>query len=98
MLIAGRPVSRSQRPGQPRLPAGEEALHIGRPQPVADRLEPLRIVAGQEAVVEAGEGEADLPGLLLGPLVAVQTHPYRVRQGRADLDEARSPFPILDVE
>ena len=98
MLVASRPVGRGQGPGQVRLPAVEEALHVGRPEPIADRLEPLGIVAGQEAVVEAGEPEADLPRLLLGPLVAVQADPHRVRQVGPDLHEARSPLPILDVE
>ena len=37
--VAGRPVGRRQRPGQPCLPAVEDALHVGRPEPVAERLE-----------------------------------------------------------
>ena len=40
MFVAGRPVGGRQGPGQMRAPAVEEALHVGRPEAIADRLEP----------------------------------------------------------
>src|SRR5262249_36525445 len=56
-------------------------------QPVADLLQPGRVIAGREAVGQLGEGDAGLGCLPLGPLVPVDPDLGRVREVGADLDE-----------
>ena len=98
MLIASRAIGDGQWPGQTSYPAVEEALHIIRPESIADALETRRIRAPAEPVVETLEGEAAMACLLFGPFVPVQAHANRVRQVGADFDERWPPLPILDVE
>ena len=53
-------------------PLADEAVDLGRAEPGADRVETLRVLAGEKAIVEGLEGDAGPLGLALGPLVAVQ--------------------------
>jgi hypothetical protein len=48
--VAPRTVGAGQRSGDPGHPAVEEALDLGWTEPVADRLEPLGLIAGGEPV------------------------------------------------
>ena len=74
--VAGRSVGGGERRRDHRGPAVEKALHVSRPEAVADGLEAGRLGAGGKAVGQLAEDEALTPGLALGPLVAVQ--PLRV--------------------
>lgn len=98
MLVAGATVLGRQRPGQPLGPAVEARLDIAGPQPIADRLQPLRGLAGEKTVVEALEADPFAPQLLFGPLVAVEAELHGVGQITADLEESRAPLEILEVE
>ncbi|HXP13939.1 MAG TPA: hypothetical protein VN907_01350, partial [Actinomycetes bacterium] len=69
--VAGGLVGQPQRGGDAGQPAVEEALEVGRAQPVADRLQGGRVVAAGEPVGQLGEGDASGGGLAFGPLVAV---------------------------
>src|SRR5262249_39776962 len=51
-------------------PLGEDLDGPGL-EPVADRLQPGRVIAGREAVGQLGEGDAGPGRLPLGPLMAV---------------------------
>jgi hypothetical protein len=59
---------RHREPGQP--PLGEH-LDSARLQPVAHRLQPVRVIAGGEPVGQRGEPDPGLERLPLGPLVPV---------------------------
>ena len=52
MRVAGGAIDRGQRRRQPRRPAIEERLHVGRPELIADRLQARRVGTREEAVVE----------------------------------------------
>src|SRR6266540_7180991 len=77
---AGRTVSCGERPGQPLDPAVEEPLHIVRTQRITDRLEPLWLLTGEKAIVQALEADALPPQVLLDPFMAVQTDQNGIRQ------------------
>ena len=79
-------------------PAVEEGLHVGGAEPVADRLQPIRVGTGGEPVGQLGEGDARPAGLALGPLVAVDPHLGRIREVGADLDEAGTELAVEHVE
>ena len=66
-------------------PLAQQSVDLGRRQAVADRLQPRRIGAGQDAVVERGEGNAFPGKLLLGVLVAVQAELGVMWEVRAEL-------------
>src|SRR5215470_17981753 len=72
--ITGSSIGCGQRPGQPADPAVEEGLHVSRAERIADLLEPPRVRAPAEAVVQAFESDPFTAKLLLGPLVAIQVH------------------------
>ena len=52
--VAGRPIDRGQRRRQPRGPAIEKGLHVGRPELIADRLQARRVDTREKPIVEAG--------------------------------------------
>ena len=81
-----------------RGPAVEKALHVSRPEAVANGLEAGRLGAGGKAVGQLAEDEALTPGLALGPLVAVQPDLGRVGEIGADLDKAGAEAVVVDVE
>jgi hypothetical protein len=68
---------RHREAGQP--PLGEDLDGAGL-QPVADRLQAGRVVAGGEPAGQGGEPDAGLDRLALGPLVPVDPDPGRVGQ------------------
>jgi hypothetical protein len=79
-------------------PAVEKALDLGWAEPVAERLQPLGLVAGGEPVGQLSDGQTGLGRLPLGPLVAVEPHLGRIGEVAADLDEARAEVGVQDVE
>src|SRR5262249_25644713 len=96
--VAALPLGRAQRGGDDIHPAVEEGLDLLRAEAVTDSLQPSRVAASGEAVGELGEGETFGLGLLLGPLMAIEPDLCRVREVRAELDEARSELGIPYVE
>ena len=62
------------------------------------RLQILRVLARQKAVAQGLKANASLPQLLLGPLVAIETHLDIERKVGADLDEEQPKVFIQDVE
>jgi len=98
VVVAGRSISRCQRPGKPARPPIEEALNICGVQAIADLLEPFRVETREKAVVERLKGDSFPAELLLDPLVTVKTELDGVRDVGPDLQEARPPFPVLKVE
>jgi len=79
-------------------PAAEEAVDIVGPQRVADRLPPHGVVAGVQAIVERFEVYALGLELAFRPLVAVEADANAELDVRGELDEARGPVPVDDVE
>jgi hypothetical protein len=73
-------------------PLGEH-LDGARLEPVADLLQPGRVIAGREPVRQLGAADAGLDRLPLGPLVPVHPDLRRVGEIGADLDE-RSGAPL----
>lgn len=59
------------------LPAPDEALHRTRPEPVADPLQPSRVVAVMETVIQCGVSDADPRALPLRPGVSAEPDPHR---------------------
>jgi hypothetical protein len=55
-------------------PAGKESLDLGGAELVADRPEPLGLLAGGNAVGQLGDGQTGRGRLPLGPLVPVEPH------------------------
>ena len=53
-------------------PAVEERLHVGRSEPVADRLQGVRIVAGGEPVGQSGVADPGPVGLAFGPFMSLR--------------------------
>ncbi len=96
--VARRPISGSERNGESRDPAVEEALHHLGSEAVADRLEGLGIVGSSEAVGQGTEADPGLGRLAFGPLVPVDPHLGRTGKVRADLDEPRPEVGVEDVE
>src|ERR1019366_2403923 len=83
---------------RPPRPAVKDRLDATGPEPVADLLQPVRIITGGEPIrqlSESGPGPGRLP---LGPLMAVDPHLHRVGEVRADLDEPRPPLLVPEVE
>ena len=79
-------------------PAVEEPLHVGRSEPVTDRLQRVGVVAGGEPVGQRPVADAGAVGLAFGPLVAVEPHLGRIREVGADLDEPRPELGVEHVE
>ncbi len=93
-----RLILRRQGQGQLGQPSAEEALDVGRAQPVADRLQRGRIRATQEPIVQGDTRDPAPLELPLGPLVAVETDLDRIGGVAAHLDEGRAPLVIDDVD
>ena len=72
----------------------EELFEVPGAEPVADRLQPGRVVAGGEPVGQLREPDPGPSGLLLGPLMPVDPDLQRIREVGADLDE-RGPEPVV---
>ena len=92
------PVRGGQRQRQPAHPTVEECMDLGRPELVADGLQPGRVVTAGEAVGQPGPADAGVAGLAFGPLVAVQPHLHRIREVGADLDERRPEMLVPDIK
>jgi hypothetical protein len=73
-------------------------LNLGVAQFIADRLQPRRIGAGEEAIVQRLEGDARLAQLVLHPFVAVEVELDPKGRVRTDLEERRPEVLILEVE
>ncbi len=73
MRVAGRAVGCGHRCGEPRRPAIEKGVHVGRPEAIADRLRARRVGTCEEPIVETVKRDLGAPQLLLDPLVAVET-------------------------
>src|SRR3954449_5816971 len=92
------PISLAEWHRQAGQPAVEESLDVGRAEPVADRLEPLRVGAGGEPVRQRGPADPGLRGLPFRPLVTVQPDLDRIREVGADLDKPRPEVVVDEVE
>jgi hypothetical protein len=64
---------------------------------VADPLQQGRVIAGGEAVGQLGEAQAELAGLLLGPLMPVHPRLDGIGEVGADLDEPWAHLGVEDV-
>ena len=84
-----------RQPGQPLARQGVNAL--GRNLP-ADRLQPLRVVTAEDAVVERLEADALLRQLALDVFMAVDAELGVVREIRAELEEERAEVVIDGIE
>ena len=69
-----------------------------RSQAVADRLQPVHVVDGSEAVVQRLKADPRLGGLALGPLVAVNADFGGEREIGAELDKERTEVGVHAVE
>jgi hypothetical protein len=92
--VPGQLVLTAERHRQAVQPPLGEHLDGAGLQPVADRLQPVRIVAGGEPVGQGGEGDPGLECLPLGPLVPADPDLGRVGEVDADLDERRAEVLI----
>src|SRR4029453_6429826 len=79
-------------------PLAQQRVDLLRAQPVADALQPARVIAGGEPVVQRGEPDAGLGRLPLGVLIAVDTQPCGVRKVRAELEEERPEVGVYRVD
>ena len=93
--VPGVPVGVSQRERDPGHPPLEPHLHGAGTEPVADGLQPGRVVAGGEPVGQRGEADPGGGRLPLGPLVPVDPCLDRIGEVGADLDEPR-PHPLIE--
>ena len=71
MLEASGPILGAQGPRQTVRPPVEKLLQVTRAKLITDRLEPGRIGAREEAIVETGEGDPGAAQLLFHPFVPV---------------------------
>ena len=65
--VAGGAIGRGQRRRQPRRPAIEERLHVGRPELIADRLQTRRRRHSEKAVVETVKGDVRRAAAVASP-------------------------------
>src|SRR6478735_9240313 len=96
--LAMSTIRRRQRQRYPWPPPVGERRNVGRAEPIADRLQPDRVVGGGESVVQRGESDPGPGRLLLGPLMSVQPDLDRIRQVGTDLDERRAELLVPQVE
>ena len=96
--VARGPVRLAERQRQPGQPPLKQRLDGGGAKPIAELLQPIRVVAGGEPVGQFGEADPQPPGLLLGPLVAVDPYLHGIGEVAADLDERGAKLLIPHVE
>jgi hypothetical protein len=95
--VPGVPVGRIQGQRDLRHPPAEPGLHVTGAEAVADPLQQGRVLAGGEPVGQRGEPQAELAGLLLGPLVPVHPRLDGIGEVGADLDEPGAHLGVEDV-
>jgi hypothetical protein len=76
----------------------EEDLDLLRTQLITQRLQLVRLLAGQEAVVQRFEGDPGLAQLLFGPFMPVQIDFDGIRHIATDLDKGWTKICILQIE
>src|SRR6266849_4093881 len=94
IAVAGLAVRRREGVRQQPQPFAQQGVDLGSGEPVADRLQTLRLGAAENAVVERLEGDTLLRELALGVFVAVQAKLGIKRKVAAELEEERSEVPI----
>ena len=97
VAVAGAAVGPGEGVRQPRQPAAKERVDLRRRQPVADALQPVGVIAVQEAVVQRGERDPGRLGLALRPVVAVEAQLHPVREVARDLAKKRAEVEIRPV-
>ena len=83
---------------QPRQPLARQGVDARGRELAADRLQPLRVGAAEQAVVECLEGDALPPQLALDVLVPVEAQLGVVGEVGAELDEQRAEVLVAHVE
>jgi len=98
--VAGGPVCGGERVRQDPQPLAQQGVDLRRAQPAADRLQPGRVVAGGEPVVQRGEPHPGPARLPFGPLVPIEAQLGVVREVGAELQEERAEVGVhaVDVE
>ena len=79
-------------------PTPEEAAHGPRTQPITGALQRFGIGARAESVVQGLLGDARFLQLPLGPLVAVEPPPDRIRRVGVGLPKRATPLGVPEVE
>ena len=87
-----------ERVGQDRQPLVQQGVDLIGSEPVADLLQPGRVLDRGERVVQRGEPDPDLSRLVLCPVVAVDAQLRVVGEVGAELDEERVEVLINGVE
>jgi len=82
--------------GQPSQPFPQQGVDLGGREAVADPLQPARVGAAEDAIVEGLEGDPLLGQLPLGILVAVDAELGVVGEIGAELEEER-PEVLVDA-
>src|SRR5580658_62827 len=82
---------------QLRQPAAQQSIDLLRPQLVADGLQPIVVLAGNESVIQRLEADPLFAELAFGVFVSVQAQLRIIREVRTELQEEGTELPVQTV-